>query len=78
MTYVATFRRPLAKDFLLGEVRSPEDLWQLVSGSVDTVTGFPADLPALDLRPAVLRTLLKQPPSGHPQYILNREQHATT
>lgn len=38
----------------------------------------PADLPALDLRPAVLRTLLQQPPMGHPQYILNREQHATT
>ena len=26
-----------------GEVRSPEELWQLVSGRVDTVTGFPAD-----------------------------------
>ena len=26
-----------------GEVRSPEELWQLVSGRVDTVTDFPAD-----------------------------------
>jgi hypothetical protein len=30
-----------------------------------------AALPTLDLRPAILRTLLQQPPAGHPQYILH-------
>ncbi len=37
-----------------------------------------ADLPGLDLRPAVLRTLLQQPPTGQPQYILHQEQPAAS
>jgi ADP-ribose pyrophosphatase YjhB (NUDIX family) len=35
----------------------------------------PSELGTLDLRPAVLKTLLQQPPTGHPQYILHREEH---
>ncbi len=38
---------------------------------------FGGHLPALDLRPAVLKTLLQQPPTRHPQYILHREEHST-
>ena len=34
---------------------------------------FPTSaLGGLDLRPAILRTLLRQPPTGHPQYVLYR------
>ena len=38
----------------------------------------PGDLAALDLRPAILKTLLQQPPTGHLQYVLHREERATT